>query len=85
MDRSSYVILGILRKCNAVHPVRGLTVNEIAEREKISKPNTIYKKIKALQKAGYLNEGVKAGKAKSYYIASEGIEILPQKKEENHG
>lgn len=84
MDRSSYLILAILRKCEAVHLVRGMTVNEVAEKEKTSKPNTIYKKIKVLQKAGYLNEGVKAKKAKSYYITSKGIEILPQKKEENH-
>ncbi|MDE7309327.1 MAG: hypothetical protein K2N61_11835 [Lachnospiraceae bacterium] len=58
---------------------------KFAEKEKTSKPNTIYKKIKVLQNLGYLSEGVKAGRAKSYYITLEGMKILSEKKEENHG
>lgn len=83
LNRCAYTILGILRARNSTDKVHGLTVNEISEREKVSKPNTIHKKIKELQTEGYVQEGVKAGKAKTYYMTEKGTSILPIKKEDN--
>lgn len=83
LNRCAYTILGILRARNSTDKVHGLTVNEISEREKIRKPNTIHKKVKELQAEGYVQEGVKAGKAKTYYMTEKGLSILLFKKEEN--
>lgn len=82
LNRCAYTILGILRAKNSIDKVHGLTISEISEREKVSKPNTIHKKIKELQSEGYVEEGVKAGKAKTYSMTKKGINILPVKKEE---
>lgn len=83
LNRCAYTILGILRAKNSTDKVHGLTINEISDRERVSKPNTIHKKVKELQSEGYVQEGVKAGKAKTYYMTEKGINILPTKKEEN--
>ena len=40
------------------------------------------KKIKEMQSLGYVEEGVKAAKAKSYFITTKSCEILPIKKED---
>ena len=83
LNRCAYTILGILRARNSIDKVHGLTISEISAKEKVSKPNTIHKKIKEMQSEGYVEEGVKAGKAKTYYVTEKGIAILPIKKEEN--
>ena len=79
--RCSYVILGILRAAKAADRVHGLTISEIRGFERQSKPNTIHKKIKALESAGMISEGVKAGRAKTYYLTSAGADALPEKQE----
>jgi len=77
--RHSYLILGILRAANAIDRIHGLTVNEIHELERLSKPNTIHKKIKMLESTGLVNEGVRAGRAKTYYLTDTGNMELPEK------
>jgi len=77
--RCSYLILGILRTANAADRVRGLTIGEICGFERQSKPNTIHKKIKELELSGLVSEGVKAGRAKTYYLTGAGASILPEK------
>ncbi len=37
-------------------------------------------KVKELQKYGYVDEGAKAARAKTYYITESGISILPKKR-----
>ena len=81
LNRCAYTILGIPRAKNATDKVHGLTIAEISSLEKVSKPNTIHKKIKEMQSVGYVQEGVKVGKAKSYYLEEKGNNILPIKKE----
>ena len=78
--RCSYLILGILRAANAADKVRGLTINEIRGFERQSKPNTIHKKIKELELLfGFVCEGVKSGRAKTYYLTGAGAAMLPEK------
>ena len=77
--RCSYLILGILRAANAADRVHGLTINEICGFERQSKHNTIHKKIKELEFSGLVREGVKAGRAKTYYLTSAGVGELPEK------
>ena len=85
--RSSYLILGILRAANTADRVRGLTIVEICGFERQSKPNTIHKKIKELEASGLVSEGVKAGRAKTYYLTGAGAAMLPEKqtKKESEG
>jgi DNA-binding transcriptional regulator GbsR (MarR family) len=77
--RGSYLILGILRASNAADRIRGLTVSEISGFERQSKPNTMHKKIKALESLELISEGVKSGRAKTYYLTSAGAAELPEK------
>ncbi len=82
LSRCSYTILGIMKKKNAIDKVHGLTIDEISSFEKVSKHNTIHKKVKELQNIGYVEEGVKAGRAKTYYATDLALSILPIKREE---
>ena len=77
--RCSYLILGILRAAEATDGVHGLTINEIHSFERLSKPNTIQKKITALAASGLISEGVRAGRAKTYFLTGEGMKELPDK------
>ncbi len=81
LSRCAYTILGILRTKKATDKVHGITISEISEFEKISKHNSIHKKVKEMQLLGYVDEGVKVGKAKSYFITNSGLTLLPIKKE----
>jgi len=56
-----------------------LTINEIRGFERQSKPNTIHKKIKELEFLGLVSEGVKSGRAKTYYLTGAGAAMLPEK------
>lgn len=40
------------------------------------------KKVKELQEKGFVSEGVKAGRAKTYFATDKALAILPIKKEE---
>ncbi len=62
LNRCAYTILGILRTKKATDKVHGVTVKEVTALERISRPNTIHKRIKEMQSSGYVAEGVKAGR-----------------------
>jgi hypothetical protein len=81
--RSSYVILGILRAVNATDSIHGLTVSEIHGFERRSKHNTVHKKIKGLESNGLICEGVKAGRAKTYYLTDSALRLLPEKQQKH--
>lgn len=84
LNRCAYVILGILRTKNATDKVHGLTISEISTLERVSKPNTIHKRIKEMKENKLIDDGIKAGKAKTYYLTEKGLNILPEKKEERN-
>ena len=82
LSRCSYTILGILKKRNAIDKVHALTISEISSFEKVSKHNTIHKKVKEMELQGLIGEGVKADRAKTYFATEKALKILPVKKEE---
>lgn len=84
LSRCSYTILGILKAKNAVDKVHALTISEISSFERVSKHNTIHKKVKEMQLQGLVDEGAKAGRAKTYFATNKGIALLPSKKEETY-
>ena len=69
-----------MQKKKAVNEMRGMTIYEIKELERISGRNTIYKRLREMQTLGYVDEGAKVGKAKSYYITEKGQTFLSMKK-----
>jgi len=73
--------MGILRSKNALDKIRALTIYEIQEMEKLSKPSTIYKKVKEMRALGFVQEGLRAGKAKTYFLTEIGSSKLPNRKE----
>lgn len=81
LSRCSYIILGILKKSKATDKVHALTISEISSFEKVSKHNTIHKKVKEMQEKGLIDEGVKAGRAKTYYATAKALDILPAKED----
>lgn len=52
LNRCAYTILGILRTKKATDKVHGVTIAEINALERISRPNTIHKRIKEMQSLG---------------------------------
>jgi DNA-binding PadR family transcriptional regulator len=83
LNRCAYAILKILKNEHATDKAHALTIMEIATLEKISKPNTIHKKIKEMQHQGYVEEGAKAAKAKTYFLTEIGQDIAKIFKEES--
>ena len=81
LSRCSYIILGILKKSKATDKVHALTISEISSFEKVSKHNTIHKKVKEMQEKGLIDEGVKAGREKTYYATTKALDILPTKED----
>jgi len=77
--RTSYIILAILRTANATSKIHAMTVSEISGLERQAKPNTIHKKLKELETCRFVSEGVKFGRAKTYFLTNEGAGILPAK------
>jgi DNA-binding transcriptional regulator GbsR (MarR family) len=82
LNRCGYAILRILKTEHATDKAHGLTVEEITEMEKVSKSNTIHKKIKEMQSQGYVEEGAKAAKAKTYFLTTRGQDMAQIFKEE---
>ncbi len=80
LSRCSYTILALLQKNDMTNKARGFTIDEIMIREKLSKRTTIHKKVKELQKYGYVDEAAKAARAKTYYITEAGLSILPKRR-----
>ncbi len=58
-----------------------MTVQEIASAEEFGlKENTIFKKIKDFERSGYVNCGLKEGRANTYFITKQGCECLEKER-----
>lgn len=74
--RTQYVIMRILRTNKATNYIRGMTIDEISEKEGRNKPNTLYKHIKILQSRNLVESGMKVERASSYFLSDLGMELL---------
>lgn len=82
MDRLSFLILSVLKSCRAINSISAITVMELVKMEEFMyRPNTIYKKIQELKKETYIEEGMKDGKAYTYFITKKGMNYLIELKE----
>lgn len=77
MNRLGFLILSILKKSEAINRLSSMTVKEIASVEEFGwKENTIFKKIKEFEQSGYVERGLKEGRAATFFITQEGIDYL---------
>lgn len=54
-----------------------MTIKEIASVEDFEwKENTIFKKIKEFEQSGYVERGLKEGRAATFFITQKGIDYL---------
>jgi DNA-binding transcriptional regulator GbsR (MarR family) len=76
LNRCAYAILRILQTQNATDRYHGMTIEELREIESVSKHNTIHKNVKMLQAQEYVDEGIKSGKAKTYFLKGKKTEQI---------
>ncbi len=82
MNRLGFIILSILNRSEATGKLSSMTLREIAETENLEmKENTIFKKLKEFEGAGYIKRGLKEGRADTFYITPEGCGLLKREKE----
>lgn len=77
MNRLGFLVLSVLVRNEANSNASAMTAIEVSETEYFGyKSNTIFKKFTELEKKGYVAQGYKDGKAKTFYITEQGKEVL---------
>lgn len=77
MNRLGFLILSILKKLEAINRLSSMTIKEIASVEDFEwKESTIFKKIKEFEQSGYVERGLKEGRAATFFITQKGIDYL---------
>lgn len=62
MNRLGFIVLSILSQNGATNKLSSMSVQEISDTEEFGyKPNTIFKKIKEFEDAGYIGRGLEEG------------------------
>ena len=77
MDKLDYAILNVLQEQQANTRLRAITLNEIVEEISINE-KTLARRINNIVLLGNISKGFKAGKAFTYYITQEGINLLEE-------
>lgn len=81
MNRLGFIVLSILRQNGANNRLSAMAVSEIVDEEEfVYKDNTIYKKIKEFETTGLVAQGLKEGRAATFYITEKGVQILEGEK-----
>ena len=82
LNRIEYVIINIMLKNFATDHMHSMSCEEICDIEGRSKISTIYKHIRKLEGLGLVTKGAKIERAYGYILTKEGINLLPEVKEE---
>lgn len=81
MNRLGFIVLSILKANGATNKLSSMSVREISQTEDFDyKENTIFKKIKDFEEAGYICRGLKEGRADTFYITESGRTFLETEK-----
>lgn len=81
MNRLGFLVLSILKTNDATDKLSSMSLKEITETEEYGyKENTIFKKIKDFEAAGYIQKGLKEGRADTFFITAEGCRYLEAEK-----
>lgn len=83
MMRLQAIILAELIRTKALKKIRGLTITEITQQINATEARrTVYKHVTALLDEGLVAEGVKAGRARTFYLTDEGVKAFERIKNE---
>lgn len=81
LDRLGFIILSILKQGQADSSAYSMTVRELAAAEDFGvKDNTIFKKLRDFERAGYVTRGIKDGRAHTFIITPEGCKVLEKER-----
>lgn len=70
------MILKILKSENATDVISGLAIKDFPMEDMMLKYNSLYKRVKRLMEAGYVDAGFRDGHADTYYITESGLKLL---------
>lgn len=76
MNQHSYQILKILQEKKLFSPLKSISLKELMGNNFNVTPNTINYIIKDLEKQEYIKQGLKCGKAYTYYITMKGVNVV---------
>lgn len=83
MNKIEFLILSILLSNGAVGKLNAMTVKDIIAAEGLKYGSSaIYKHLQSFQNKGFVNPGLKEGKAFTFYITKAGIQKLKEEKED---
>ncbi len=81
MNRLGFLILSVLWTNSADNRMAAMTIKEIMQTEDLEvKDNTLFKKLREFELQGYVDKGMKDGRADTFYITDAGQEFLEQNK-----
>lgn len=81
MDRLAFMVLSVLKNNDAMGRLSAMTVREVAGAEDFGwKEDTLSKKIRGFERSGYVAQGLKEGRANTYYITPEGCGYLEKER-----
>ncbi|MDE6232921.1 MAG: hypothetical protein K2M60_06200 [Lachnospiraceae bacterium] len=79
-SRLDFIILSILREQKALSHLTGITLREMNLEELGYKNNTAQKRITMLKSNGKIGQGIKDGHQNTYYVTSDGLELINEEK-----
>ena len=81
MDRSGFILLSVLEKSGALSRLSSMTVREIAQEEELGiREGSIYKMLKAFELAGLVGQGLREGRAVTFFLTGEGRRRLEEER-----
>ncbi len=77
MDKLDYAVLNVLNEQEANSKLKAISIADILEELSVNE-KTLARRIKAINEQGYIEQGLKVGKAYTYYITESGKNILEE-------
>lgn len=79
LNRTHVILLSILYKSQALSSATAITTEEMENFCQLGKSyTTLHRAIRALDKNGYITQGIKDGKFQTHYITKLGLELLEE-------
>lgn len=81
MNRLGFLVLSILLMNGADNRMAAMSLKEIMQTEDLDvRENTLFKKLRDYEIQGYVQKGMKDGRANTFYITDAGKDFLEQNK-----
>lgn len=81
MNRLGFLVLSVLLTNGADNCMAAMSLKEIMQTEDLDvRENTLFKKLRDYEIQGYVQKGMKDGRANTFYITEAGKDFLEQNK-----